>query len=466
MAPGLAIIVPSGIACDRLSAQLTQLGVARTVALTDAASSLDENLRTVARLMREHDGPVVVTAGDIVTHTAALDSALIPGGSTTRVLVNRRQPPDGSRPVRVERDRLVSAGSSYHQVHAPNGALLDVLRVGADEREMTADQLDVLAGLVADGKLPGVTSGDVPALVTVALVRSGATVSSVDARTFGWHRVHDEQSAHAAEEALAAVDEDAVALQSAVKGDDAWFTTFLVSPYSKYIARWCARRGIQPNTVTVVSIFIGALSAAAFALGTRVGLIVGAVLLQLAFTTDCVDGQLARYTRSFSKVGAWLDATGDRAKEYVVYAGLAVGASRSGLGDVWPLAIAAMIVQVGRHMVDFAYAATHAPTVTQLSRRPLDDPDDGLAVHVAADDVVASGLGGRAVRLSRRMDARPWLRWGRKIIVLPIGERFVLIGLVAAVSNARIAFIALLAWSGFAAVYTTTGRILRSVASR
>ena len=50
-------------------------------------------------------------------------------------------------------------------------------------------------------------------------------------------------------------------------------------------------------------------------------MVAGAVLLQLAFTFDCVDGQLARYTRQFSKLGAWLDSIFDRTKEYVVFAG-------------------------------------------------------------------------------------------------------------------------------------------------
>ena len=44
------------------------------------------------------------------------------------------------------------------------------------------------------------------------------------------------------------------------------------------------------------------------------GYVAGAVLLQAAFTLDCVDGQLARYTRTFSKLGAWLDSIFDRAR--------------------------------------------------------------------------------------------------------------------------------------------------------
>ena len=48
-------------------------------------------------------------------------------------------------------------------------------------------------------------------------------------------------------------DEDRALLDSAVKASDGFFTTFFVSPYSKYIARWAARRGWTPNGVTTLS---------------------------------------------------------------------------------------------------------------------------------------------------------------------------------------------------------------------
>ena len=85
-------------------------------------------------------------------------------------------------------------------------------------------------------------------------------------------------------------------------------------------------------------------------------MIAGALLLQVAFTLDCVDGQLARYTRTFSKFGAWLDSIFDRTKEYVVFAGLAIGASRTG-DDVWVLAGAALTLQTMRHAIDFSFPA-------------------------------------------------------------------------------------------------------------
>ena len=105
---------------------------------------------------------------------------------------------------------------------------------------------------------------------------------------------------------------------------------------------------------------IGILAAAAFATGERWGLVAGAVLLQLAFTADCVDGQLARYTRTFSKLGAWLDSIFDRAKEYLVFAGLAIGASRAG-DAVWLLACAALTLQTVRHIVRLLLIPCAAP---------------------------------------------------------------------------------------------------------
>src|SRR5919201_4363021 len=92
-------------------------------------------------------------------------------------------------------------------------------------------------------------------------------------------------------------------LDAAVKANDGFFTTFFVSPYSKYLARFAARRGWTPNALTIVSFVVGLAAAAGFGFGSRAGLVAGALLLQASFVLDCVDGQLARYTRRFSNVG-------------------------------------------------------------------------------------------------------------------------------------------------------------------
>ncbi len=56
------------------------------------------------------------------------------------------------------------------------------------------------------------------------------------------------------------------------------------------------------------------------------------------------------------------------------------------------------------------------------------------------------------------------LKWLKRIVVLPIGERFALISIVAVVAGPTAVFVALLAWGGLATAYTFGGRFVRSLA--
>ncbi|MFK0290410.1 DUF5941 domain-containing protein [Streptomyces sp. NPDC090442] len=243
-----------------------------------------------------------------------------------------------------------------------------------------------------------------------------------------------------AREAVAAVDDEAVRLRTAVKSRDGFFTTFCISPYSRYLARWCARRGLTPNQVTTASLLTALIAAGCAATGTRGGFVAAGVLLLLSFVLDCTDGQLARYSLQYSTLGAWLDATFDRAKEYAYYAGLALGAARGG-DDVWALALGAMILQTCRHIVDFAF-------------------------NEGSDFEGGAGAAGPAVALSDRLDSVGWTVWVRRMIVLPIGERWAMIAVLTALTTPRIVFYALLVGCALAACYTTAGRVLRSRARR
>jgi len=158
---------------------------------------------------------------------------------------------------------------------------------------------------------------------------------------------------------LAAVDEDAARLRLAVKEKDDFFTTYAVSTWSPVVTRAAARLGLSPSAVTWLSVLLAGLAALAFWQASRPAMIAGGILLYLGFVLDCVDGQLARYTRTFGPFGGWLDTMADRAKEYGVYAGLAAGAERIGLPYAWPLAITAILLQTVRHMTDTWYGALH-----------------------------------------------------------------------------------------------------------
>jgi hypothetical protein len=75
---------------------------------------------------------------------------------------------------------------------------------------------------------------------------------------------------------------------------------------------------------------------------------------------------------------------------------------------------------------------------------------------------VLRAIGRAGIRLSVLLERRSWMKWAKRSLVLPIGERFALISLTAALAGPRVTFTALLAWGSVAALYTMTGRILRS----
>ncbi len=245
----------------------------------------------------------------------------------------------------------------------------------------------------------------------------------------------DPEARRAAAEAAAAVDEESVRLRSAVKSRDGFFTTHFISPYSRYLARWCARRGLTPNQVTTASLLVALIAAGCAATGTRGGFVAAGVLLIASFVLDCTDGQLARYSLQYSTLGAWLDATFDRAKEYAYYAGLALGAARGG-DDVWALALGAMVLQTCRHVVDFAFNEANHDATANTSP---------------------------TAALSGRLDSVGWTVWVRRMIVLPIGERWALIAVLTAATTPRTTFVVLLIGCALAACYTTAGRVLRSL---
>nr|WP_202540138.1 DUF5941 domain-containing protein [Streptomyces sp. SID4937] len=275
----------------------------------------------------------------------------------------------------------------------------------------------------------------VPGRIAVALEAEGTAVQRPALGSLVATVPTDAGQEAAAAAEVAAVDDEAVRLRSAVKAHDGFFTTFCISPYSRYIARWCARRNLTPNQVTTASLITALIAAGSAATGTRGGYIAAGILLLVSFVLDCTDGQLARYSLQYSTMGAWLDATFDRAKEYAYYAGLAIGAVRGG-DDVWVLALGAMVLQACRHVVDFSFNEANHDAVANTSP---------------------------TAALSGKLDSVGWTVWARRMIVLPIGERWAMIAVLTAFTTPRIVFYALLVGCALAACYTTAGRLLRSL---
>jgi hypothetical protein len=493
-----------------------------------------DDLRAIGRIAAEADGALVVAYADVVTQREVLAGLLAEPRMATGIIstggpVAR---PYGFK-TRARRGRIISAGSPYHAVRSPTGTFLGVVKVAPADRGGVPVLSERLAALVEGGPSPewqeelafktqhwhrmlalssidrqrgepappreeldaialspedaaelerrrAMAPEDVTALLLVGLIRSGVHVGASHLRSLFWARPLSPAALDRAAANILEHDEDRELLNSAVKGSDGFFTTFFVSTYSKYIARWAAHLGMTPNQVTMISAAVGVLAAAGFATGERPGMVAGAVLLYFAFVLDCVDGQLARYTRQFSKLGAWLDSIFDRTKEYVVFVGLAIGASRSG-DPAWLLAGAALTLQTARHGVDFSYPASQHQVIAAAPQPPIEDPFDGprpaSRVTQPVDAEEADSLpappppttaGRRSMRrrlalMWRATDRIPALRWIKKMIAFPIGERFAVISITAALFSAHTVFIVLLVWGGFAAAYVLTGRTLRSL---
>lgn len=366
--------------------------------------------------------------------------------------------------ARIGKSRVVSVGTATHGVTRPNAVLLGPLYVSARNAPVLAETCRELAAMAGTFG----ADDDLVQLIVFGLVRKGVPVGIRGRRDLFYRRVTTAAEVEAAAVEMSGMDEDRARLNNAVKGADGFFTTFFVSTYSRFIARWAARRGLTPNQVTLISIALGVAAAACFATGQRPGMVAGAVLIYFAFVFDCVDGQVARYARKFGVLGAWLDATFDRFKEYVVFAGLAVGWVVAGHGgdDIWIFALAAIGLQSVRHLLDFSFGISNRrKPPAQLPTLPLDAPDDRPLRKALERRKVERSQGVRGIlKMWTKAGKYRAVHWARKMIVFPIGERFAAIAITAALFDARITFLTLVIWGTVAAVYTLTGRLMRSLA--
>ncbi len=88
---------------------------------------------------------------------------------------------------------------------------------------------------------------------------------------------------------------------------------------------WCARQGITPNQLTIVSLVLTAGAAVCFYFSNPASywlLPVGGVLLMVGAMLDSADGLLARYTDTASPRGDYLDHTFDRFADVLLLVGL------------------------------------------------------------------------------------------------------------------------------------------------
>lgn len=429
------VVVGAGSA-TRACTTLHRVGVSQVDEVPGGA--LADALRAVAAVLRDGHRTLLVDA-DAVVSEASLGRLADDPSSRTALLVTTGT--GAGAPVRTVHGMVLSAATTRHHVSEPDAGSLGVLVVQPADGAAAAAAVEELADCAAAHGW----QGDVVDHVAVAVVRRAVPVRAIPA-TGPAVRTQDPAVRADVVAALDGGEDERALRESGNRVDDGFYSTFVLRRLSKPLTEVALRLGLSPNQVSLLSFGIGLVAAVLFALGETGPTVAAALLLQLSIVVDCVDGEVARRTRRFSDLGAWLDASTDRVKEYAVYAGLAVAAT----DDVWLLAGAVLLLQTVRHMTDYDFNRVQRRRETWVAPRALDVPDDGGAPSYGA-----------ALDASRRASRRQGVRWVKKAVHLPIGERWLVISVLSVVAGPLAVLVALLALGLLAAAYTTAGRLLR-----
>ena len=314
--------------------------------------------------------------------------------------------------TRVAQGRITGASSSFHEVGHGNHTFLGIIRLSQTQRVQILEVLHK----VKDTK----HAGNAIDLVLVALVRAALVVAPAEVAGAPYLRSTDSAEREGVKREIAALNDARLRLKLANRANDGFFSVFFLRKFSKLFTWAAVRLKMTPNQVTLISFAVGLYSAYQFSLGTFWSIFAGAVLLQLSIIIDCVDGELARYTRQFSQLGAWLDAITDRIKEYLVFFALAYGAAKDGR-DLWIPAIGMMLFQTFRHISDYNFARINKIRSSQLDPLDFDIKNDGF-INVESE---------KKTRLEY---------WSKKAVQFPIGERWLVISASSVIGGAAFTF--------------------------
>lgn len=337
----------------------------------------------------------------------------------------------------VRQNRIASASSQSHKVTVGNRNFAGALRISQNQREHV---ISALEGAI-DSRLPG----NAIDLSLVALTRARVQVDAADLWAAPYARSVDNLVRESVASELESLNLGQLRLKMANRANDGFYSVFFLRKFSKLLTWLAVRVKATPNQVTLISFAIGLYSAFCFTKGSFSQTLLGAVLLQISIIVDCVDGELARYTRKFSKLGAWLDAVTDRVKEYMVFLGLAIGAEKSG-EDLWVPALVMMLIQTFRHLSDYNFARTVKLRAESQFLAPIDYAAD-------FDGIVPT-----------EREPKGRLRyWLGKIIQFPIGERWLVISASAVIGGASFTFTVMPILAAISALVVYRGRIMRTL---
>ena len=118
-------------------------------------------------------------------------------------------------------------------------------------------------------------------------------------------------------------------LQSCGLSNDSFMDKTITRFFSRQLTRLFLKTPLSPNMITILSLFIGLISAVFFLQGTHENSIIGAGLLLLSAWIDCTDGEVARLKFSESKIGGKLDILCDNLVHFSVFFAIGMGLYQS-----------------------------------------------------------------------------------------------------------------------------------------
>ena len=337
--------------------------------------------------------------------------------------------------TRVSQGRITGATSGYHEVGHGNHTFLGIIRLSQTQK---AEILEVLSNVKDTNH-----SGNTIDLILVALVRAAIVIAPAEVAGAPFIRSNNVSERDATKNQIAALNDARLRLKLANRANDGFYSVFFLRKISKLFTWLAVRLKMTPNQVTLISFAIGLLSAYEFSKGNFWAIFTGAVLLQLSIIIDCVDGELARYTRQFSQLGAWLDAITDRIKEYLVFFALAYGAAKNGR-DLWIPAMGMMLFQTFRHLSDYNFARINKIRSSHLEPLDFNLKNDGF------------------VSVEREKKTRLEY-WSKKALQFPIGERWLVISASSVIGGAAFTFTIMPILSLISIALVFRGRFIKTI---
>ncbi len=178
---------------------------------------------------------------------------------------------------------------------------------------------------------------------------------------------------------------------------DGYADRVLYRRLSRPLTRLLLRAGVAPNVVTVAGILIGISGGLLFGDATPAATVVAVALLLVSGVLDCSDGELARLVFAESRLGHWLDITGDTVVHLALLGGIALRLAATGTVLAWPVLVLLAVGVMGAFAVTTwsETTASRRCRVEAWENRVLDDVLAPLATRDWYLFVLAFALAGR-----------------------------------------------------------------------